>query len=141
MALSLQTPRPIEPDPILLGREEDHLQRIEEKVSQLEETVKELESRFEAYNAALALYESRITSLEKFHTAASLVGAWKASTCIYQEGGICKLWRLTPEAAEKLADVVSKDDHAGDARVDVGKAPWFCGLCPLYKQAQHRQQP
>ncbi len=133
MALALHASRPIEPDPALLDDREAELKRLEERLEQVEDKVGELDARFESYNAALALYETRIGSLEAFRTVASLIGSWKASTCIYREGRVCRLWRLTEEAAKQLADIVSRED--GVPRVDVSKAPWFCALCPLYRQA------
>jgi len=137
MSISLHEPRPLEPDPLLYTPRDETAEKIEELEERIDEVrreaLEELEARLDSYNAALALYEARIASLEAFKTGAALVGSWKASTCIYREGEICKLWRLTPEAAKKLQEVTARDSD-GTARINVAKAPWFCALCPLYRQ-------
>lgn len=133
MAVALAEPRPLEPDPMVLGVSEDErIEGLEKSIEELRSTLGEIEARFESYNAALAIYEARVSRLEHFQAAAAMIGSWKASTCIYQENGVCRLWRISGEAAKQLSEVtVSKD---GATRIDVRKAPWFCALCPLYKQ-------
>ncbi len=123
----------IEPEPAVYKEDvEERLERIENKVELISDVIDSIEDRFEGYNAALALYENRITKIEQFQAAAGMVGAWKASTCRFQEEGVCKLWRLSPDAAKELGDIVVEEN--GVTRVVVAKAPWFCALCPLYKQ-------
>ena len=136
MALSLSETRLLEPDPQVYqgDRVGEELERLDARVEELREDLDELAERFEAYNAVLSLYESRLSGLERLHAAASMIGAWKASTCVYSEDGVCKLWRLRGEAAEKLRDIVVED--GGVYRVAVSKAPWFCALCPLYRGAR-----
>lgn len=124
----------LEPEPTALGEQvEDRVDRLEERVENLARSLESVEERFEGYNAALALYEGRLREAERLLAAAGMIGAWKASTCRYQVEGVCTLWRLGREAAEKLGDAVRVDDQ-GVARVDVARAPWFCALCPMYSR-------
>ena len=133
MAIALAEPRALEPDPMVLGVSEDErIEGLEKSIEELRSTLGEIETRFESYNAALAIYESRVSRLEHFQAAASMIGSWKASTCIYQENGVCRLWRISGEAAKQLSEVTVNKD--GATRIDVRKAPWFCAFCPLYRQ-------
>ncbi len=127
----------LEPDPGLYdGGVSERVEEVESRLGSVEERLEQLESEIAGFGAALALYESRLKGLEVFRAAASMLGAWKASTCRFQEDGVCRLWRINGEAAEKLADILVED--GGVARVNVAKAPWFCALCPLYQQARDR---
>ena len=112
----------------------------EEIVKPLRDALAAQEARLEGLEAALKLYEERVARLEGFAAAAELVGAWKAATCAYQRGGVCTLWRVTPEAAKRLHGVV--EEAEGEApRIRVDRAPWFCALCPLYRRAPRDVSP
>ncbi len=121
----------LEPEPGLLEDEEEKTREIEARLAGIEARLDEHEARFDAYNAALSLYEARVSSLEKLRAAATMIGAWKASTCTYQRDGVCTLWRISPEAAKTLGDIVVEKD--GAPRINVAKAPWFCALCPHHR--------
>ncbi|KSW12597.1 hypothetical protein CF15_07755 [Pyrodictium occultum] len=111
----------------------ERLQRLEEGLAEAGVSLKSLQSQVEGYAASLSLYEQRIADLEAFKQTASMIGGWKSQTCIYNSGGVCRLWRLSREAAERLKTAVAEDN--GVYRVKVAEAPWFCGLCPLYQRA------
>ena len=131
----------IEPEPGAVEKPHKELEEIRGKVEHVEEglaelgaAVKSLQSQVEGYSAVLSLYEHRVSKLEALHKAASMIGSWKAQTCLHSHNGVCTLWRLSREAAEQLQGLVV-EDGAGVYRVRVAEAPWFCGLCPLYQRA------
>ncbi|MET1128546.1 MAG: hypothetical protein ABWW70_04435 [Thermoproteota archaeon] len=133
---------PLEPETsIAIGEEvEEEVRRLSKEVERLSVSLRELssavEERFEAYNSALALAEKKASLFERFYVAASMIGGWKRGTCIYNDDGVCSLWRLSEQAASDLNGIVVRKD--GAYRIQVSRAPWFCGLCPLYKT--QRQQ-
>jgi galactose-1-phosphate uridylyltransferase len=130
----------LEPDPSIYSVEDElekELTNLKKRITGLENKTLELETSIEAYNAALEIHARRVNELETFYTAASIIGSWKASTCIYREGDTCKLWRLTPEAQSRLGPIVEHTED-GTPRINVAKAPWFCALCPLYRRATSR---
>jgi len=131
----------IEPEPGAVERPRRELEEVRGRVEHVEESLAELgaalksiQSQVEGYAAALSLYEQRVSRLEAFHKAASMIGGWKAQTCLHSSNGVCTLWRLSREAAEQLHGLVA-EDGAGVYRVRVAEAPWFCGFCPLYQRA------
>ena len=137
MSISLEEKRVfplIEPEKDVVSETSEKLEELEERVEKIGFEVKSLQEIVEGYAASLSLYESRVSKLEAFQRIAAMIGAWKSQTCIYRENGVCKLWRLSKEAAKQLGEEYVVSD--GEVyRVNVAKAPWFCGLCPLYKPA------
>ncbi len=109
---------------------------VEERVESLFSTInalkKDLFSRLEDYNGIIVTYNKKLNTFEQVVAVAGMIGGWKLQTCNFQEDGVCKLWKLSNEAIRHLKGVVVKDGEV--YRVVVAKAPWFCGLCPLYKQ-------
>ncbi len=133
----LVLPLVLEPDPRIY-RSEELMDELRKKVHGLEEAFTELASRVKSQGSELknvteelSSISARMISMEAFYHAASLIGGWKAETCIHNDNGVCVLWRVSGEAHGKLSDVVVKSED-GIARVKVSSAPWFCGLCPLY---------
>jgi len=131
----------IEPEPSVVekpGRELEELrgkiEHVEEELAGLGAAVRSIQSQVEGYAAVLSLYEQRVSKLEALYQAASMIGGWKAQTCLHSRNGVCGLWRLSREAAEQLRGI-AVEDEAGVYRVQVAEAPWFCGLCPLYQRA------
>ncbi len=113
-------------------------ERIENLSSAISIVKKELFERLEDYSKIIATYNKKLNTLEQVVAVAGMIGGWKLQTCNFQEDGICKLWKLSSEAIEYLRGVVVKDGKI--YRVVVAKAPWFCGLCPLYKQKPRNEK-
>ncbi|ABM80142.1 hypothetical protein [Hyperthermus butylicus] len=126
----------IEPEPGAIAREElleERVAKTERRLREVWEGLEKVEKEVEEFSGVLRLFEGRVAGLEEFKRAAEMVGSWKLQTCIYQSRGICILWRLSREAAERLGmDIVVEDE--GIYRVKVSAAPWFCALCPLYQR-------
>ncbi|BEP16677.1 hypothetical protein PYJP_00290 [Pyrofollis japonicus] len=122
----------IEPEEPVVSETDKKIEELRSEVEEVRAEVKSFQSIIDAYSASLSLYEARVSKLEAFQRIAAMVGAWKSQTCVYNENGVCKLWRLSEEAAKQIGEEYVKKE--GEVyRVVVSKAPWFCGLCPLYK--------
>jgi len=76
---------------------------------------------------------------EAFIKVSGFIGLWKASTCTYfdKQRGFCCAWRLREDAADEIRkllgdEAVARDDK-GFERFRVGKHPFICAVCPLYR--------
>ena len=141
MSISLEEKRIlplIEPEHDVAEETAKRLTGLEERLERISLDIKTLQDLVEGYSASLSLYEARVSGLEAFQRAAAMIGSWKSQTCIYSENGVCKLWRLSREAAKQLGEeYVTQDGQV--YRVVVSKAPWFCGLCPLYRAKEAKR--